>query len=112
MRYRQFYNKIAKLDRQIDRLLAKEHRLSAGKGPWYMRLAPKWRARVLARAAAKREGLAELRTRLEKEMFAASALLWNFTPSAVFRRTVPAGAEAVATLRAAANAAIGGDHGL
>ena len=106
MRYTEYHKAMARLDGQIAKQLDREQRAAGGGGPWYLHLFPDMRDGVIDKAANNRAQLAGQRARLEQEMYGAAGLLWNANPAAVFRRTVPASADAVATLRAAADAAL------
>jgi|GEM_PF-1430157 len=106
MRYAEYHKEVARLDKEIAKQLDREVRASGNGGPWYLHLFPDMRTSVAAKAAKKRGELARQRALFEREMFGADALIWNSNPAAVFRRTVPASPEAVATLRAAADAAL------
>lgn len=104
MRYAEYHKKLARLDKGIADCLSREARAAAG-SPWYYRVVPSLAAKAIETASAKRIKLARERARLERETYAAASLLWNADPVAVLSRTVPASDEAIAQLRAAADAA-------
>jgi len=104
MRYAEYHEKIARLDKQIAECSRREARAAAG-SPWYFRMMPSLADKAIADASAKRLRLARQRALLEREVFSSASLLWNSDPVAVFRRTVPASDQAVDRLRAAADAA-------
>lgn len=104
MRYAEYHKKLARLDKDIAECLRREARAAAG-SPWYFRVMPSLATKAIEASSTKRVKLARARAQLERETFAAASLLWNADPVAVFRRTVPASDEAVARLRAAADAA-------
>lgn len=106
MRYTEYHKAMARLDAAIAKQLDRERRASNGAGPWYLHLFPDMRDGVIDKAINARTTLARQRARLEQEMYGAGGLLWNANAASVFRRTVPASAEAIASLRAAADAAL------
>jgi len=104
MRYAEYLEKVACLDKQIADCLKHEARAASGH-PWYLKVMPSLAARVIEDSARKRGALARRRAEIERSMFGAASLLWNADPTAFFRRTVPSSDEAVERLRAAADAA-------
>ncbi len=106
MRYGEYHKALARLDGEIAKQMDREVRAANGAGPWFLHLFPDLRGSVMDKAAGKRAALAQQRAHIEQEMFAAAALLWNANAAAVFRRTVPTSADAIAKLRAAADAAL------
>ena len=103
MRYAEYLKTLARLDKEIAECLRREEKAASGK-PWYFKVVPSLAANAIEVASEQRGKLARTRARLERETYAAS-LLWNVDPVAVFRRTVPSSPDAVALLRAAADAA-------
>ncbi len=106
MRYAEYHKALARLDSEIAKQLERELRAANGAGPWYLHLFPDMRGAVIDKAAGKRAALAQQRVLVEQQMFGGTGLMWNANAAAVFRRTVPTSAEAIATLRAAADAAL------
>jgi hypothetical protein len=106
MRYAEYHKAVARLDSEIAKQMDRELRASNGAGPWFLHLFPDMRDSVIDKAVNRRAALAQQRALIEQEMFAPAALVWNANPAAVFRRTVPTSAQAIATLRAAADAAL------
>ena len=102
MRYAEYREKLARLDKEIADCVRREDRAASGH-PWYFKVMPILAANAIEAATSKRVELARARARLERETFGAS-LLWNAEPTAVFRRTVPSSDDAVERLRAAADA--------
>lgn len=108
MRYTEYHKALARLDSEIGQQRERELRAANGAGPWYLHLFPDMRGSVIDKAVAKRAALAQQRALLEQEMFGGASVIWNANAAAVFRRTVPTSPDAVATLRAAADAALEG----
>jgi stage V sporulation protein SpoVS len=106
MRYAEYHKALARLDSEIAKQLDREVRAANGAGPWFLHLFPDMRGSVIDKAAGKRAALAQQRAAIEQEMFGAAALMWNANAAAVFRRSVPTSGDAIATLRAAADAAL------
>jgi len=106
MRYAEYHKALARLDSEIAKQMDREHRAANGAGPWYLHLFPDMRGSVIDKAAAKRSALAQQRAQFEQEMFGGAGVMWNANAAAVFRRTVPSSPEAIAMLRAAADAAL------
>lgn len=104
MRYAEYREKIARLDKQIAECVRREVRAANGH-PWYFKVMPSLAAKAIEESSAKRGELARARARLEREIFGAASLVWNVDPTAVFRRTVPSSEDAIERLRAAADAA-------
>jgi hypothetical protein len=103
MRYAEYHQKIARLDKEIAECLRCEARAASG-SPWYYRVMPSLAAKAIEESRTRRTKLARSRAKLESNVFAAASLLWNADPVAVFRRTVPVSEDAVGQLRAAADA--------
>ena len=106
MRYSQYHKALARLDTEIAKQLNREQRASNGAGPWFLHLFPDMRDSVIDKAANARAALAQQRARVEQDMFGSAGLLRNGDAGSIFRRTVPTSAESIATLRAAADAAL------
>lgn len=105
MRYAEYHKALARLDNEIAKQRDRELRAANGAGPWYLHLFPDMRNSVIDKAAGKRAAFAQQRAIVEQEMFGAG-LMWNANAAAVFRRSVPTSATAIASLRAAADAAL------
>jgi len=106
MRYSQYHKAVARLDAEIAKQLNRELRATNGAGPWFLHLFPDMRNSVIDKAVNARAALAKQRARVEQDMFGSAGLLWNTDAGSVFRRTVPTSEESIATLRAAADAAL------
>lgn len=106
MRYAEYHKALARLDTEIAKQLDREARAASGAGPWFLHLFPDMRGSVIDKAVNKRTALAQQRALIEQEMFSPAALMWNVNAAAVFRRTVPTSVDSIATLRAAADAAL------
>jgi hypothetical protein len=106
MRFSDYMKQRARIDRAISECWARETKAENGKGPWFVRIFPSLRETTITVASRKRAALAKQRHRLQREVFADPAYLWNGVALNAFRRTVPSSTEAVKLLRAAADAAL------
>lgn len=104
MRYAEYREKLACLDKEIADCVHREDRAASGH-PWYFKVMPILATMAIEEASNRRGKLARARARLERETFGAASLMWNVEPTAVFRRTIPSSDDAVERLRAAADAA-------
>lgn len=103
MQYAEYREKLARFDKEIADCVHREDRAVSGH-PWYFKVMPILATMAIEEASNQRGKLARARARLERETFA-SSLIWNVEPTAVFRRTMPSSEDAVARLRAVADAA-------
>lgn len=110
MRYQEYLNEAARLEKQIAQCLSREIKAVNGTGPWFVKLFPGLRDTTIKVANRKRGVLAHKRAKLEREFFADPTILFNGNVTGCLRRTLPNSPEAVAQLRAMADAKIDFQH--
>jgi len=103
MRYAEYREKLARLDKEIADCVRREDRAASGH-PWYFKVMPILATMAIEEASNQRGKLARARARFERETFGVASMMWNAEPTAVFRRTVPSSDDAVERLRASADA--------